>query len=170
MLLEPVGDGIGILAMALNAQGQGFKPLIDQKGPERRLAGTHIPHDLRTRLDNIGSLAEGLRIDGSVVGVVGLGEFRELAVRPVEGAAVHNHAAHLQGVPVHVFGGRMAPRCPPQIQWGGHRTGVANVLSTISGTPFLWVMRANFSMSSTSMLGLAMVSPNSALVLGRNAA
>ena len=37
VLLEPVGDGIGILAMALNAQGQGFKPLIDQKGPERRL-------------------------------------------------------------------------------------------------------------------------------------
>lgn len=53
---------------------------------------------------------------------------------------------------------------------GRHRTGVANVLSTISGTPFLWAMRPNFSISSTSMLGLAMVSPNSALVLGRNAA
>ena len=47
--------------------------------------------------------------------------------------------------------------------------GVAKVLSTIKGTPCLCAMRANFSMSSTSMLGLEMVSPNNALVFGRKA-
>ena len=37
-------------------------------------------------------------------------------------------------------------------------------------TPWLWAMRANFSISSTSSVGLEMVSPNRALVLGRKAA
>ena len=52
---------------------------------------------------------------------------------------------------------------------GRHSTGVAKVLSTRNGTPFLWAVRANFSRSSTAMAGLAMVSPNNAFVLGRNA-
>ena len=48
--------------------------------------------------------------------------------------------------------------------------GVAKVLSTISGTPALWATRANFSISKISKLGLEMVSPKIALVLGRMAA
>ena len=48
--------------------------------------------------------------------------------------------------------------------------GVANVLSTTSGTPLLWAMRANFSMSSTLHPGFDMVSPKSSLVFGRKAA
>ena len=47
--------------------------------------------------------------------------------------------------------------------------GVAKVLSTIRGTPCLCAIRANFSISSTSMLGFDMVSPNKALVFGRKA-
>ena len=53
---------------------------------------------------------------------------------------------------------------------GLHSTGVANVESTISGTPCPWAMRANFSTSRTLMAGLAMISPNSAFVFGLNAA
>ena len=53
---------------------------------------------------------------------------------------------------------------------GRQFTGVAKVLSTIRGTPWLWAAAANFSMSSTVRAGLAMVSPNTALVLGRKAA
>ena len=48
--------------------------------------------------------------------------------------------------------------------------GVGKVLSTISGTPWLCAMRANFSMSSTLTEGLVMVSPKSSLVLGLKAA
>ena len=40
----------------------------------------------------------------------------------------------------------------------------------ISGTPWAWAARANCSMSSTVSAGLAMVSPNTAFVLGRKAA
>ena len=53
---------------------------------------------------------------------------------------------------------------------GRQPTGVAKVLSTIRGTPWLWAALANFSMSSTVRAGFAMVSPNTAFVLGRNAA
>ena len=53
---------------------------------------------------------------------------------------------------------------------GRQLTGVGKVLSTMSGTPWAWAACANFSMSSTVRAGLAMVSPNTTLVLGRNAA
>ena len=53
---------------------------------------------------------------------------------------------------------------------GRQRMGVAKVLSTMRGTPWPWAALANFSMSSTVRAGLAMVSPNTALVLGRKAA
>ena len=53
---------------------------------------------------------------------------------------------------------------------GRQLTGVGKVLSTISGTPWAWAALANFSISSTVRAGLAMVSPNTTLVLGRKAA
>ena len=53
---------------------------------------------------------------------------------------------------------------------GRHITGVGNVLSTMSGTPCACAAAAKRSMSSTASAGLAMVSPNTALVFGRNAA
>ena len=53
---------------------------------------------------------------------------------------------------------------------GRQFTGVGKVLSTISGTPCAWAAFANFSMSNTVRAGLAMVSPNTTLVLGWNAA
>ena len=52
----------------------------------------------------------------------------------------------------------------------GAATDEKKPMSTMSGTPLVWAMAANFSMSSTAMLGLAMVSPNMALVLGLKAA
>ena len=53
---------------------------------------------------------------------------------------------------------------------GRQPQGVAKVLSTMRGTPWAWAAAANRSMSSTDSAGLAMVSPNSALVLGWKAA
>ncbi len=52
---------------------------------------------------------------------------------------------------------------------GRQRIGVANVLSTIRGTPFLWAILANFSISNTVSAGFARVSPKIAFVLGLNA-
>ena len=53
---------------------------------------------------------------------------------------------------------------------GRQFTGVAKVLSTMSGTPWAWAAFANFPMSRTVSAGLAMVSPKTAFVLGRKAA
>ena len=53
---------------------------------------------------------------------------------------------------------------------GRQLMGVANVLSTIRGTPFLWAILAKRSMSKTAQPGFEMVSPNTAFVFGRKAA
>ena len=53
---------------------------------------------------------------------------------------------------------------------GRQFTGVAKVLSMIRGTPWAWAALAKRSISNTVRAGLAMVSPNTALVLGRKAA
>ena len=53
---------------------------------------------------------------------------------------------------------------------GRQFTGVAKVLSMIRGTPWAWAAAAKRSRSSTVRAGLAMVSPKTALVLGRKAA
>jgi len=52
---------------------------------------------------------------------------------------------------------------------GRHRYGVANVLSTISGSSCSCAMAATVSMSSTFPAGLPIVSPKNALVSGRTA-
>ena len=52
---------------------------------------------------------------------------------------------------------------------GRHRYGVANVLSTISGSSWACAMDATVSMSSTFPPGLPIVSPKNAFVFGRTA-
>ena len=46
---------------------------------------------------------------------------------------------------------------------------MGNVLSTMSGTPFLCAIFANFAMSRTQPEGFATVSPKTHFVFGRNA-
>ena len=71
----------------------------------RRVAA-EVTHQLHTRLDDICHRAEFAGVDHAVIAFVRLGEIRELArCRPVEFAAVHDHAAALYRVAVHVFGG-----------------------------------------------------------------
>ena len=52
---------------------------------------------------------------------------------------------------------------------GRHRYGVANVLSTISGSSCSCAMSATVSMSSTFPAGFPIVSPKNALVFARTA-
>ena len=52
---------------------------------------------------------------------------------------------------------------------GRHRYGVANVLSTISGSSLSCAMAATVSMSSTFPAGLPIVSAKNAFVFGRTA-
>ena len=72
-------------------------------------------------------------------------------------------------MPVHIFCGGVGDNVRTELK----RTAVdrsANVLSTISGTLWLCAAEANFSKSRTAREGLAIVSPNTALVFGRKAA
>ena len=74
----------------------------------RRRIAAEIAHQLHARLDDIGHVAEVAGVNDAVVALVRLGEVREPArSRPVELAAVHNHAAALYGMTVHVFCGGM---------------------------------------------------------------
>src|SRR5262249_54193136 len=71
--------------------------------------------------------------------------------------------------------------CPPMnlvAEWitmsaphsiGRQRYGVANVLSTMSGTSCSWASDATVSISRTLPAGVPMVSPQNALVFGRTA-
>ena len=52
---------------------------------------------------------------------------------------------------------------------GRQRIGVGNVLSTMSGTPFLCAIFANFAMSRIAPDGFETVSPKTHFVFGRNA-
>ena len=103
--------------MPFHAHGQGLQPQIDVKGSLRRLADAHVAHELHPCLDDVGRLAESLRVHEAVIGGVRLHEFREArARRPVEAAAVHDDPAHLHGMAVHVLGGGMDHDIRAEIQ------------------------------------------------------
>ena len=103
---EKGGDRLGVATVALHAQVQRFHAEVEQEGVHRRGGRAEVAHELGAGLDDKGGRAECVGVDGAVVGGVGLGQARELAARPpVEAAAVHDHAAERNRVPVEVFGG-----------------------------------------------------------------
>ena len=70
----------------------------------RRRIAAEVAHQLHTRLDDVCHRAELAGVDHAVVAFVRLGEIRELArCRPVKLAAVHDDAAALYGMAVHVL-------------------------------------------------------------------
>ena len=54
-------------------------------------------------LDDIGGSAELLGIDNAVVGLVGSGQHREIALRPVEVTGIDDYAAESDRMAVHVL-------------------------------------------------------------------
>ena len=71
----------------------------------RRIAA-EVTHQLHSRLDDVCHFAELPGVDHAVIAFVRLSEIRELsALFPVECAAVHDHAAALERMTVHVLGG-----------------------------------------------------------------
>ena len=106
--LEVLGHRLGVLTVLLHPQGQGLQAHIQQEAVVGRGDGPQVPHELNGGLGDIGpTQAEALGIGHPVVALVGGGEAGEL-VRvgiPVKVAAVHNGAAHGEGVAVHILGG-----------------------------------------------------------------
>mmetsp|Transcript_32564 Transcript_32564/g.53141 ORF Transcript_32564/g.53141 Transcript_32564/m.53141 type:complete len:516 (-) Transcript_32564:204-1751(-) len=100
VVLQPVGHLHGVGAGALHAQAERLHALDQAPGAEGVGAHADVAHALHARADGQAHVGahhapgpEGLPEVQPVVGRRGLGHERELAVAPVEGARVHQHAA-----------------------------------------------------------------------------
>ena len=103
--LEELGDGHGVLVILLHADRKGLQTKVQQECGVSGRIDTEIAHELHSRLDDIRHVAVGLGVGDAVIGFIWLNQLRELAVGPVELAAVDDDAADLQRMSVHVFAG-----------------------------------------------------------------
>ena len=90
--------------VALHAQGERFQPLQKEKsvkGTERR---ARIPQKRRPHFYDIREIARGVCKYRPVIGGIGEGKRGEIAVVPIELAAVHHDAAERRAVTADEFG------------------------------------------------------------------
>jgi hypothetical protein len=105
---QEFGDRLGVLRVALHAQRQRLAAREDQKGVEGREARPEVAQPHRLAAHGEAEVAEGLGEADAVVSARRLGHEREaVALEPVEGAAVDDHAAHGVAVPAEVLGRRV---------------------------------------------------------------
>ena len=103
---QVLGDLLRIGHMSLNAQAQRLQSLCDQERVERRGGRAEVAQQLHAGLQRERGRPE-LGEHHTVVARVGGGEAGELAVGPVEGAAVDDHAGDRRAVSAEVLGGRV---------------------------------------------------------------
>ena len=115
MIAVATGTGVGVNALLSRRLGQKRQEaanavailslihIFQKERRVRRRIAAEIAHQLHARLDDIGHVAEVAGVNDAVVALVRLGEVREPArSRPVELAAVHNHAAALYLSLIHI--------------------------------------------------------------------
>ena len=108
MRREPRRDGRGVLAMALHAQRQRLDPGEDQERIEGRQRRAEVAQSQHPAGDGEGEIAEGLVQDDAVIFRPRLAQHRiAAAARPVEGAAIDDHAADGIAVAAQELGQRM---------------------------------------------------------------
>src|SRR5580698_9661398 len=94
MLFEVMGDGEGVLRVALEAQVKGLNSLQQEKCVEGRERGAGVAQALDARFEDEGERTEGIDVGEAMVGGVGFGEVLEAARGcPVELAGVDDNAA-----------------------------------------------------------------------------
>ena len=93
--LEELGHGQGVVAVALDAQGQRLDADADELGGVRGERGAKVTQLVGQNARGEGRGGSGIGEDGAVVGGVGLGDGGELArsLLPVELAGVHDSTA-----------------------------------------------------------------------------
>ena len=99
VFFEVLGRGQGIGAVAVHAHAQRLQPLQKQKGVERAHARTQVAQPFDAGLDDESQLAERLREFQIVIAGARFGDLRELAIGPIELAAVDDDAADARAVP-----------------------------------------------------------------------
>ena len=105
---EEFGDRLGVLAVLLHAQRQGFDAGQDHEGVERRQRRTEIAQAQHAAGDGEGEIAEGLLNLDAVIFRPRLAQHRIFVVlRPVEGAGIDDDAAERIAVAAEEFRQRM---------------------------------------------------------------
>ena len=100
MRCKPLGESQGIFTGALDSQGQCLQALQQHEGIERALAWTPVAQAFDTAADDELDVAKGTADAKHIVKhhavIAGRrrGELRILAIAPVEGACIHDHATH----------------------------------------------------------------------------
>ena len=107
VVLEELGAGESVFAVTRHAEVKRFETNVQEERILRRLDGTKVAHELGSRLRDVGTLAESLRVGKAMVARIRFGEALETVVVrfPVEVAAIHNATTNCHGVAVHVLGG-----------------------------------------------------------------
>jgi hypothetical protein len=107
-LLEPLGDGLGVLDVALHAQAEGLDALQEVEGVVGGDGGAEVAQHHGARPGDVRRRPEGLVVVEAVVAGVGPGDQGEApAGRPVEAAAVDDDPADGGAVAADVLGGRV---------------------------------------------------------------
>lgn len=105
MRLEPLGESLRVLHVALAPERQGLQALEEEPGVERAHARAQVAHGVHAQLGGEGFVPVRLPEPHAVVAVGGLREFGELAAgAPVEVASVDDDTAHARAVAADPFG------------------------------------------------------------------
>ena len=78
VVVQELGNGLGILTMARHTQVERLETKVQQEGIVGRGNRTQVTHQLCRELGHIGQLTKLLGVGQSVVGLVGRAETREL--------------------------------------------------------------------------------------------
>ena len=98
-------NDLGVFAVALHAHSQSLQTQIQQEGVDGGGIGAKVTHQLGAGLGDESGFAKAFHIAHAVIALVRLDQLGISAVVPVKVTAVHDHAAYLDGMTVHVFGG-----------------------------------------------------------------
>src|SRR5690554_6408589 len=119
MILQELGNLLGVVAVTFHTQGQGFQALHDQERVERRQgrAGVTQRHD--TAAAEQGSCAQSVGVNHSVVGGVRLVHHRDFTGVgfPVELAGIHYYTSYRGAVTADVLGQRVNDDICAMLEW-----------------------------------------------------
>ena len=97
---------LGILAVTLHPKRQRLQTHVQQEAVVRRRNGSQVSHQLGSGFGDVRLLSELLCVHDAVIGFIRLRQAVILVtvLLPIEVSAVHDGAAHLYRMAVHVFG------------------------------------------------------------------
>ena len=105
--------------MSRYSQVQCFQAYIGQKCIHRRLAGTHISHQLCYRFLNIGFFPEFLCVNNTMIRFIRCGQTRKFffVSFPVKVSTVHDTATQCHGMSIHIFCRGMRDDIHTKLKW-----------------------------------------------------